>query len=67
MILSSSARVVPAQPGFFFRGEEAADLSAFQREYEDDHSWEQLQEDEHGHLRAIVCQVPLWEAACKCS
>ncbi|KAK9821495.1 hypothetical protein WJX74_003082 [Apatococcus lobatus] len=35
------------------QGEEAADLSAFQREYEDDHSWEQLQEDEHGHLRAI--------------
>ena len=42
------------------RGEEAADLSAFQREYEDDHSWEQLQEDEYGRLRPLVsCSVQL--------
>ena len=34
--------------------EEAADLGAFQREYEDDHSWEALQEDEFGRLRPLV-------------
>lgn len=26
------------------------DANAFEREYEEDHSWEQLQEDEHGNL-----------------
>ena len=31
-----------------------ADLGAFQREYEDDHSWEALQEDEFGRLRPLV-------------
>jgi len=35
-------------------GEETADLAAFQREYEDDHSWEALQEDEFGRLRALA-------------
>ena len=38
--------------------EEAADLGAFQREYEDDHSWEALQEDEFGRLRPLVCLEP---------
>lgn len=38
--------------------EEAADLGAFQREYEDDHSWEALQEDEFGRLRPLVCLGP---------
>ena len=33
----------------------AADLAAFQREYEDDHSWEALQEDEYGRLRPLAC------------
>jgi hypothetical protein len=36
------------------RAEEAADLEAFQRQYEDDHSWEALQEDEFGRLRPLV-------------
>ena len=37
------------------REEEAlADLDAFNREYENDNSWEQLQEDEYGHLRPLV-------------
>ena len=32
-------------------GQDAAALaSAYDREYNDDHSWEQLQEDEHGRL-----------------
>lgn len=33
-------------------GEEARGLAAFEREYEDDHSWEDLEEDEYGNLRA---------------
>ncbi|KAK9828063.1 hypothetical protein WJX81_007161 [Elliptochloris bilobata] len=33
--------------------EATADLAAFQREYEDDHSWEALQEDEFGRLRPL--------------
>ena len=35
----------------------AALASAYDREYNDDHSWEQLQEDEHGRLikRARTC------------
>ncbi|KAK9816858.1 hypothetical protein WJX72_006257 [[Myrmecia] bisecta] len=33
--------------------EEVADLQAFQREYEDDHSWEMLQEDDQGLLRPL--------------
>ena len=37
--------------------EAAAAYSAFQREFEEDHSWEQLQEDEFGRLMALV--VPL--------
>lgn len=38
-----------------YSDEEAlADLNAFQREYENDNSWEQLQEDEYGHLRPLV-------------
>lgn len=28
---------------------------AFDREYFDEFSWEQLQEDEQGHLRPLVC------------
>ena len=37
------------------RDEEAlADMGAFNREYENDNSWEQLQEDEYGHLRPLV-------------
>ena len=37
------------------RDEEAlADMNAFNREYENDNSWEQLQEDEYGHLRPLV-------------
>ena len=35
-------------------GEALADLNAFNREYENDNSWEQLQEDEYGHLRPLV-------------
>lgn len=30
-----------------------ADMNAFNREYENDNSWEQLQEDEYGHLRPV--------------
>ena len=37
--------------------EAAAALSAYQREFEEDHSWEQLQEDEFGHLVAIVSML----------
>ena len=29
-------------------------MNAFNREYENDNSWEQLQEDEYGHLRPLV-------------
>lgn len=32
-----------------------AELEAYQRQYEDDHSWELLQEDEFGRLRPLVC------------
>ena len=32
----------------------AEETEAFEREYVDDHSWEQLQEDEHGRLRPLV-------------
>ncbi len=32
--------------------------SAYEREYEDDHSWEQLEEDEYGNLRAPVRTWP---------
>lgn len=43
------------------RDEEIADLEAYQRQYEDDHSWEALQEDEFGRLRPLVspadCQM----------
>lgn len=35
-------------------GEEARGQAAFEREYEDDHSWEDLEEDEFGNLRALV-------------
>ena len=31
-----------------------ADMNAFNREYENDNSWEQLEEDEYGHLRPLV-------------
>ncbi len=34
--------------------EALADMNALNREYENDNSWEQLQEDEHGHLRPLV-------------
>ncbi len=30
------------------------DFNAFEREYEEDHSWEELQEDEYGNLRPLV-------------
>eukprot|EP00884_Botryococcus_braunii_P004550 jgi/Botrbrau1/14096/Bobra.182_3s0041.1 len=33
--------------------EQAADMAAYQREYENDHSWEALQEDEQGRLRLL--------------
>lgn len=33
--------------------EALADMGAFNREYENDNSWEQLQEDEYGHLRPL--------------
>lgn len=33
--------------------EALADMNAFNREYENDNSWEQLQEDEYGHLRPL--------------
>ena len=36
------------------REDEAADLEAFQRQYEDDQSWTALQEDEFGRLRPLV-------------
>lgn len=29
-------------------------MNAFNREYDNDNSWEQLQEDEYGHLRPLV-------------
>ena len=47
--------------------EAAADLAAFQREYEDDHSWEALQEDEFGRLRPLVCLGPWNIAASVCA
>lgn len=31
-----------------------AELEAYQRQYEDDHSWELLQEDEFGRLRPLA-------------
>ena len=34
--------------------EEIDDLAAFQRQYENDHSWEDLQEDEFGRLLSLV-------------
>lgn len=34
--------------------EALADMNAFNREYDNDNSWEQLQEDEYGHLRPLV-------------
>lgn len=34
--------------------EQAEELQAYQRQYEDEHSWEQLQEDEFGRLKALV-------------
>ena len=40
------------------REEEAADLEAFQRQYEDDQSWTALQEDEYGRLRPLVRVAP---------
>lgn len=37
------------------RAEELGESSrAFEREYVDDRSWEDLQEDEHGRLQALV-------------
>ena len=39
------------------REEEAADLEAFQRQYEDDQSWTALQEDEYGRLRPLVSTI----------
>lgn len=38
--------------------EALADMNAFNREYDNDNSWEQLQEDEYGHLRPLVSQHP---------
>ena len=40
------------------REEEAADLEAFQRQYEDDQSWSALQEDEYARLRPLVRVSP---------
>ena len=34
--------------------EAEAALNAYQREFEEDHSWEQLREDEFGRLVALV-------------
>ena len=34
--------------------EEIDDLAAFQRQYDNDHSWEDLQEDEFGRLLSLV-------------
>lgn len=36
------------------RREDAAAANAFEREYEEDHSWELLREDEHGNLIPLV-------------
>lgn len=36
------------------RDEIKEDLNAFQRRYEDDHSWEALKEDEFGRLLSLV-------------
>lgn len=44
-------------PRFHRPGEEARRQAAFEREYEDDHSWEDLEEDEFGNLRAPVRPV----------
>lgn len=38
----------------FLPREERRGQNAFEREYEDDHSWEELEEDEFGNLRAPV-------------
>lgn len=38
--------------------EAEADYLAYEREYEDDRSWEALQEDEHGNLLAVVSYTP---------
>ena len=46
--------------------EALADLNAFNREYENDNSWEQLQEDEYGHLRPLVSLRPTEIIMCVC-
>ena len=38
---------------FLYR-EEIDDLAAFQRQYDNDHSWEDLREDEFGRLLSLV-------------
>ena len=45
--------------------EEIDDLAAFQRQYENDHSWEDLQEDEFGRLLSLV--RPLFCIVCQSS
>lgn len=35
-------------------------MEAFQRQYEDDHSWEQLQEDEFGRLRPLASALSMY-------
>ncbi len=39
-------------------------MNAFNREYENDNSWEQLQEDEYGHLRPLVSLSELLPCQC---
>lgn len=33
------------------------DMEAFEREYQADHSWEKLTEDEEGRLLPVVCEL----------
>jgi len=46
----------PTKPFHACRGldEDGADNLNFERDYQDEHSWEQLEEDEHGNLRSVV-------------
>ena len=45
--------------------EAAAAAQAFQREFGEDRSWEDLREDEFGRLVALVCTLPQGCALCE--
>ena len=42
----------------------AEETEAYEREYVDDHSWEMLQEDEHGRLRPLVSLMHSRNGSC---